>query len=694
MGTQALHAGDYALALEFFDRSLTYEPGVPLLHFHRANAMYLLRRFAEAVESYGKAIALRRDFAEAFNNRASALSAIGRLGEALADLDEVLRLAPDYGDAHVKRAQVLYALARYAEGVASAETAVALNPASPEGWMICGNLLHILQRYQAAADAYTRVVELSPQLAEAYNNRGVCLLATLQQEAARSNFEQAVALNPAYVDAHRNLGYALQALKLYQPALATFDTAVGLGAQDDYLPGARLQLKRVLCQWDNSDLEVKQVETAIHRGEHAALPFSMLPISDDPAVHRRAAEIYVADRCPGRAATVRRPPQQRPERIRIGYYSADYFDHATSYLMAELLERHDRSRFEIIGFSFGANSGTMGQRVAAAFDRFLDVQGQTDAEIARLSAELEIDIAVDLKGFTREGRPGIFSCRAAPLQVSYLGYPGTMGAAYIDYLIADPIVVPRVERAHYSEKIVYLPDSYQVNDSRRPLPGAPGTRAAAGLPEAAFVYCCFNTLHKITPQVFASWMRILSRVPESVLWLLEDNPWAAENLRREAGVHGIDPQRLVFAQPAAVEMHLSRHQLADLFLDTSPYNAHTTASDALWAGLPLLTRAGRSFAARVAASLLHAVGLDQLVTNSQQEYEDLAVALANDPARVDSFREHLQRVRTTATLFDTAGFTAHIEDAYVHMYERWFNRLPPDDIRVQARPSSPVAPTP
>jgi predicted O-linked N-acetylglucosamine transferase (SPINDLY family) len=356
--------------------------------------------------------------------------------------------------------------------------------------------------------------------------------------------------------------------------------------------------------------------------------------------------------------------------------------------MAELLERHDRSRFEILGFSFGIEAvDEMSQRVSAAMDRFVDARAMPDRAVAELSRTLEVDIAVDLKGFTKESRPGIFAERAAPIQVNYLGYPGTMGADYIDYLIADPTVIPEAQQRNYSEKIVTLPDSYQPNDTRRSISTKPYARTDEGLPEKAFVYCCFNSAYKISPAVFDGWMRILGRVEGSVLWLLEDNPTASGNLRKEAHRRGIAAERLIFARSLPLAEHLARHRLADLFLDTFPYNAHTTASDALWAGLPVLTRMGESFASRVAASLLKAVDLPELITATEAEYEELAIGLARNRERLHALCRKLQENRLGAPLFDSGAYTRHLEAAYRAMVERYEAGLAPEHIHIAKSPA-------
>jgi predicted O-linked N-acetylglucosamine transferase (SPINDLY family) len=374
---------------------------------------------------------------------------------------------------------------------------------------------------------------------------------------------------------------------------------------------------------------------------------------------------------------------ERGGKIRLGYYSADYHEHATAFLTAGLFERHDRSRFELTAFSFGPpREDAMRRRVTAAFDRFVDVRSRSDQEVAQLSRELAIDIAVDLKGYTEGARMGIFAHRAAPVQVSYLGYPGTLAAPYIDYLVADETLIPSETRAFYTEKIAYLPHSYQANDRQRSIAERIFTREELGLPSRGFVFCCFNNAYKITPAVFDVWMRILRRVEGSVLWLLLDNERAAENVRREAEARGVSGSRLVFAPSMALPEHLARHRAADLFLDTHPYNAHTTASDALWAGLPVLTRSGESFAARVAGSLLKAAGLAELVTTTPEAYEALAVELATDPIHLAKLTVGLSRTRLAVPLFDTELFARHLENAYTQMYQRSVRGLSPEHLHV------------
>ena len=670
------------------DSAVQQQPGDAAFHFNRGNTLYLAQQYRAALESYDRAILLKPEFAETYHNRGSVLNVLKRREAALESYDKAILFKPDYAEAYGNRGNTLFVLQQYQAALESFDKAILLKPDYAEAYASRGNSLYALQQYPAALRSYDKAILLNPRHAEAHNNRGSALNALLQHEAALVSFDRAILLKPDYVDAHNNRGNALLALKQYRAALESFDKVLLLNPDYEYLRGMRLYMKRLLCDWEGTESECEQLEALIGRGLKAAHPFAMLAISGSPAIQRQAAEIYVRDKVPARssaAAILRRP---RRDRIRIGYFSADFHNHATSYLIAELFERHDRSRFEILGFSFGPlKLDEMNQRVSSAMDRFVDVRSMTDREVAELSRKLEVDIAVDLKGFTEDNRAGIFAERAAPIQVSYLGYPGTMGASYMDYLIADHTLVPGADRRHYSEKILCLPDSYQVNDSLRVISAKSCARAGERLPESAFVFCCFNKAYKISPAVFDSWMRILGRVEGSVLWLLEENPWAVENLRTEAARRGIAPQRLVFASSLPVNEHLARHRLADLFLDTLPYNAHTTASDALRVGLPVLTRTGETFASRVAASLLRATGLPELITATESEYEELAVNLAHHPERLQALRHRLQQNRPTAPLFDCQSFTRHLESAYTAIVERYHAGLPPDHILIPRLPS-------
>jgi predicted O-linked N-acetylglucosamine transferase (SPINDLY family) len=438
-----------------------------------------------------------------------------------------------------------------------------------------------------------------------------------------------------------------------------------------------------ICDWRRFSEDIAAIAQGLHEGKRIVNPFINVQLSQSMADQLQCARIWTAHEAPVSPTPLWRGERYSHGKIRIAYVSADFHAHATSALMAGVFEQHDRSRFETVAISFGPDDrSAMRARVMGAFDRFIDVQTKSDGEIAQTLRQMEIDIAVDLKGYTKQNRSRIFAHRAAPIQVNYLGYPGTMGAPYIDYIIADRIVVPDEHRAYFDERVVYLPDTYQCNDSKRPLMSAALSRKAAGLPDHAFVYCCFNNNYKIVPAIFSVWMRLLRGVEGSVLWLLEDTPEALANLRREAEAAGVSGTRIVAAQRTSGEEHLARHCLADLFLDTQPYGAHTTASDALWMGLPVLTVLGPTFASRVAASLLHAAGAPELIAPSLHDYEQAALRFAREPQALAALKAKLVHNRGESTLFDTTRFTRNLESAYAAMWQRHQQGAAPADIRL------------
>ena len=544
-----------------------------------------------------------------------------------------------------------------------------------------GNVYAKLRQFDQALSAYEQAARLDSQDAETWSNAGVVFFELKRYEEALGLYDKALAIDPNYAEALCNKGNALDELKRYEEAISCYEQALSLNPNIDWAAGVWMYLKLKVSAWENLEGNIQVLLAKVAAGEKVSNPFPLLAMSDDPMIHRQASAIYAHDQFPVNPALGLTPKHPKGEKIRIGYYSADFHNHATGYLLAELIELHDKKQFEFIGISFGPSQGdAMRTRLEKSFDQLIDASAMSDIKIAQLSRNLKIDIAVDLKGFTQNSRAGIFAYRAAPIQVSYLGYPGTMSADYMDYLIADKTLIPKELQAAYSEKIAYLPNSYQVNDRKRTISDRIFTRAELGLPEQGFVFCSFNNNYKILPATFEGWMRILKAVEGSVLWLYEDNAAAANHLRQEAEKYGVNPSRLVFAKNMPLAEHLARHRLADLFIDAFPCNAHTTASDALWAGLPVLTLMGNSFATRVAASLLNAIGLPELVTKSQEEYEALAIEIAANPEKLVSLKQKLANNRLTTPLFDTPQFTNNLEQTYAHMYERYQSDLPPAHI--------------
>ena len=658
-------------ALASYDKALALKPDYAEAFNNRGTALQDLKRLDEALASYEEALALKPNHADTFSNRGTALQDLKRLDEALASYDKALMLKPDYADAFNNRGLALQELKRLDEALASYDKALALKPDYAEAFNNRGTALQDLKRLDEALASYEEALALKPNHADTFSNRGTALQDLKRLDEALASYEKALALKPDHADAFNNRGLALKELRRFDDALENYDRALALKPDHAHAFSGIIDCVNKVCDWRRTTALADEVIAHVLEKKSIISPFTLLGYSGDPALQLRCARNFIERKVP----LLPRPlwtGEWRHDKLRVAYLSADFHRHATAYLMVDLFERHDRSRFEIVGVSFGVNDDSeMRGRLAAAFDQFHDARIKSDEEIAKLIRDQQVDIAIDLKGYTQDSRPGILAYRAAPIQASYLGFPGTMGAEFIDYIIADKTVAPFEHQPFYMEKIVHLPDCYQVNDSKRKIAERTPTRQQAGLPEKGFVFCCFNNNWKVTPDVFSVWMRLLHAVEDGVLWLLRDNESAERNLRTEAQARGIDPTRLVFASRLPLDEHLARHRLADLVLDTLPYNAHTTASDALWAGLPVLTCEGAAFAGRVAASLLYAVGLPELVTHSIEDYEALALQLASDPKLLEGYRNRLAANRLTRPLFDTERFRRHIETAYLQMWEIW-----------------------
>ena len=636
-----------------------------------------------ALAAYDLALKIQPDDAEVLINKGSTCNDIKNYDLALEVLEKATQIRPDIPEAWSNKGIALNNLNLYEKSIDAYSEAIKLNLGYHEAWSNKSAPLNKLKRFSEALEACDKAISLKHDYAEAYYNKGNTLHELKRFDEAIAHYDKALSLKSDYAEGWINKGVALHELKRFDEAIAHYDKALSLKPDTDWVCGGLLHTKMKICSWLSLAESLEDISEKVVANEKVINPFPLLALNDDALLHKKSSEIYIQSRYPFNP--VLGPILKRPEsqKIRVGYFSADFHNHAIGYLMAELFELHDKSQFELVGFSFGPIANDeMRQRLEKSFDQLIEVGRKSDVEVAKLSRDLNIDIAVDLKGFTEDARTGIFSYRAAPIQVNYLGYPGTMGADYIDYIIADKTLIPLDAQSSYSEKVVYLPNSYQVNDRKRAIAEKQFTRHELGLPEDGFVFCCFNNNFKILPATFTSWMRILKAVEGSVLWLLQDNPWAVENLKKEALKQGVDAQRLVFAERMPLPEHLARHRQADLFLDTLPYNAHTTTSDALWSGLPVLTLMGQSFASRVAASLLNAIGLPELITNTREEYETLAVGLAQNPQKLAEIKLKLTNNRLITSLFDTPLFTKNLEDAYIKMYERYQAGLVPEHILI------------
>ena len=701
--------GQFALALNSLDAALASNPRMPAALLYRGLCLEALNRDSDALASYGKAIALQPDMVEALGNRANllcrmdraghaladcyaalkynpnfvpalfskglALAQMGRIAEALGFFDRTLQLAPDFAIAHAPRGAALHALGRSADALAAYERA----PLDFDTLSGIGKVLHGMERYPEALAAYDGALKIK-QDATVHNNRGGALQNMRRMQEARAAYDAALALEPNHTEALNNRATLLwQHFRDREAALADREKLLSLDPNHEYGLGHLILLRLTGGDWQGFEALKEKADAGVRAGKHVVRPYIFQAISSSPEDLQRCSRIYTAQRHPALPAVWR--PRQN-QKIKLGYLCGEFREQATSFLAAGLWEKHDKSRFELFAFDNDRGDGTaMRARIEASFDHMTPIAHLGDDAAAAAIAEAGIDILVNLNGYFGLPRMGVFARKPAPIQVNYLGFPATLGAPYMDYIIADRIVIPEQEAGFYDEKIAWLPDSYQANDNARII-GADTSRAAHGLPDGAFVFCNFNQSYKLLPETFDSWMRILAAVPESVLWLWDNNPAFMKNLRREAEARGMEPSRLIFAPTAGHADHLARLTLADLALDQLPYNAHTTASDALWAGLPLVTQRGTAFPGRVAASLLSAIDLPELITENSADFEARAIALAQNPGELAALRAKLAANRGTAALFDTPRYTSNIEAAYQAMFDRFQRGEKPESFSV------------
>jgi protein O-GlcNAc transferase len=720
LGILRLAQGNAGEAVRLIRQALAIDGRFPDAHINFGNALAAQNRFGDAVASYRQALQLDPNLPQAQYNMGKALAASGRIDEAVAAYRQAIRLAPGFVDAQYNLGNALLGLQRPDEALACYDRVLGLKPDHAEAWLNRGNALRLLQQIEPAAASYQRALALKPDSLEALNNFGNALVALNRFEPAVATFRHALGLAPQSVetlvnlagclrgagrleeaaaacraalaiapdaaDAQHNLGVALMGLGRPDEALACFQRTLELapGHQDALSLG--LSVADTLCDWP----EVAALETRLDarraRGDLAIDPFYCLNRRYGPREQLDCAKGFLA-----RRGLKFRPAGFRyaapGPKLRIAYVSADFRAHPMSLLIGEMIRRHDRAEFEVVGVSYGSDDCSAARRdIAASFDRFLDVAAEGDAAVARQINALGIDIAIDLGGHTRNSRLGIFASRPAPVQVAYLGFAGSCGADFIDYILADAFVLPADQQVWTSERIVHLPECYFVNHALRPSAEPAPSRAECGLPETGFVFCSFNNTYKIKPDVFAVWMRLLAEVPGSVLWLLGDTSMVERTLRAAAATAGIDPARLVFAPRAEQAAHIARQARADLFLDTLPVNAHTTASDALWVGLPVVTCPGTTLIGRTAGSMLTTLGVSELIAPDLAGYEALALGLARDPERLAALRRRILERCRTSPLFDAERYARHFEAAYRIMTERYRAGLAPEGFAVPALP--------
>jgi protein O-GlcNAc transferase len=671
LGVLQGQAGRHSEALRLMDRALAINPRNPAVHYNRANLLRDMGRLDDALAGYDAALGLKPDNGAALGNRGAVLHLLERYDDALADYDRALALKPGEADALANRANALIALGRYEEALAACEKALGATPGHVLALYGKANALAKLGRAGVALAAYDSALAREPGSADAFSNRGIVLMQLRRFDDALASYSAALNLKANHADALYGSASALTELNRQDEAIVQFQKLLRVRPDYPYAMGMLVYAQKTACDW-RDESAVSAMIDAIRAGKRATTPLLLLAVSDSAADKLRCAQILIQDKFKPAAQNLWRGERYAHERIRIGYLSGDFCNHPVATAIAGVFDCHDRKGFETIGLSFGADDASaMRVRLMESFDRFIDARDKSDLEVATLIREIQIDILIDLTGLTAGARPGILAFRPAPVQVNYLGYAGSMGAPYVDYILADRVVIPEEQQPLYTEKVAYLPHSYMPHDSRRRTGERVPPRSELGLPDEAIVFASFNNAYKFSPAIFDIWMRLLHAVEASVLWLPAINPLARRNLLREAQARGIAPASIVFApRLPAPEDHLARLAAADLFLDTLPYNAHTSAGDALWAGLPVLTCKGESFAGSVAASLLRACGLPELIADSLATYEDKALHLARNPDALGAVKAKLRANRATCSLFDTAGFTHHLEDAYRAMWER------------------------
>ena len=666
-----------------YKKAIEIKPNYPEA-FNNLGTLYKeLKDFDSSIQSYQKAIDIKPDYAEAFNNLGILYKELGQLEKSVQNHKIAININSKYDEAYNNLGILFMELGQLESAIESYKSAIKANKNFIEAINNLGLVLMNLGQIEEAIKYYQKALKINPSFALTYNNLGVAYKNLHSHDAASKCFQKSIALEPKYSDALCNYGHLLTEMDNLQDALANYEHAFAIKPDADYLLGTIIHTKMHLCIWNEYSNNLNELQAQINDGQKRIDAFSFMSLIDDPEIQGKVSKIYFKDQNPRSNLLPQIKNHPKHNKIKIGYFSADFREHPVSYLTAELYETHDRNQFEVHAFSYGPDTNDeMNLRIKAGVDHFHDVREMSHKEIATLSRSLEIDIAVDLSGATHSSKTEVFAMLAAPIQTSYIGWLGTMGADYYDYLIAAEGMIPKRNQKYFTEKIVYLP-SYQVNDSKEPLPEAIFSRKDLGLPKDSFVFCCFNNTFKITPEVFDSWARILNGVEQSVIMIYVSNKHAQKNLIKEIKLRNIDPKRLIFGERLSRAEYLDRYRSADLFLDTFPYNAGTTASDALRMGLPLLTINGNSFNSREASNIVNAVNLPEMITSSQEEYESLAIELANNPKKFRIIKEKLADNLPSAPLFDTPRFTKNLESAYKIMHERYHDGLKPDHIYVE-----------
>ena len=682
IGASATQLGVLDKAINSFQKALLLKPDSADAYSNMGFALKEQGKLDEAVKACKKALLLKPDYANAYYNMGNALQDQGKLDEAIDAYNKAISLKPDYAKAYYNMGNALKGQNKLDAAVEVYKKYILLKPDYANAYYNLGVVLQDQGKLERAIDAYNKAISLKPDYAAAYDNMGTTLKDQGKLDEAIEAYKKSLSLEPDYPQTYNNIANALIDQGKLDEAVNTFNAALLLKPDYEAARTQKLHQQAHICDWDSID-EDRKLIPKLGTYKKSVSPFSLISLEDSARRHCLRSENYAREMFPQKPMPLPEKPLKMPERIRIGYFSSDFKKHPVSYLIAKVIKLHNRDKFEIFAYSLiGKKEDELRKQLIKSFDVFKDVSEISDKEIALLSRQDKIDIAIDLNGYTQNARSGIFAYRAAPVQINYLGFAGTMGTDFIDYIIADQYLIPTNNRKYFREKQIYLPNTFMPTDNSREFSKHFISRSEMGLPEAAFVFCCFNNNYKITDLEFDIWMRVLSKVKESVLWLRRSNQISDKNIIKAAKKRNIDASRLVFADKVPMDKHLSRYKLADLFLDTFAFNAHTTTTEALWAGLPVVTKEGQGFAARVAGSLLNAIGLPELITQNEGDYEDLIIELATNPHKLGVVIKKIDENRLSKPLFDTVLYTKHLENGYLLAYQNYYAGKVPETIIV------------
>ena len=649
--------------------------------FFLAVILINFKNYKKAKDLLEQVVLIKPNFADAYNNIGICLEKLNDLDGAIKNYNLAINNRPNFAEAHNNIGVVFQKLRNFDQAIFQYKKAISYKNLYLDAYINLANLFKETKQFEEAIKNYDFAINLNPNLAEVYNNKGNALKEIRKFEEAIKNYDLAINLNPNFAEAYFNTATTLQDIKNFEKAVLYFEKALLLDKEIPFCKGYLLHAKMICCNWSGLNELYKEIYNDVEKNRYSATPFGYQAICDDESNLQKCAQLYSNKRFPEIKNNLFSKKVSKNKKIKIGYLCGEFREQATSILMTEVWEKHNKEDFEIIAFDSGWDDKSLRRnRIINAFDKFIDISKVSDLDAAKIIYKEQIDILINLNGFFGTGRPVVFSYRPAGIQINYLGFPGTIGSNYIDYILCDQTVVPLESKKFYNEKIIYLPDSYQANDTKRNISDKKFLREELSLPNESFVFCCFNNNYKITPNMFDVWARLLKKIDNSVLWLIEGNPEATENLKKEAKIRNIDASRLIFAKRMKLEDHLARHKNADLFLDTLPYNAHTTASDSLWAGLPVLTCLGKAFPGRVAASLLRSLDLPELITYSENEYISKAEELALNPEKLTVIKNKLDINKFSQPLFNTELFCRSLESAFKVIFEKHSLGLETEDI--------------